>query len=159
MTNHIWVVLTRGGSFVYKCHRNNVIFITESVFFLSCSDNSSSWDNYQSGESPHFLYRSVRLEIFAEPFVIMLAAKYWFLVLYLLSLCFCTSLLRILLLWSSPLPSPPPVHQVDVAPIMTWVALSSPHKWRSLKMWVNDCKIMYKLALHRKASVPHPLCN
>ena len=34
--------------------------------------------------------------------------------------------------------SPPSCHQVDVAPTMTWAALSSPHKWRSLKMWVNE---------------------
>lgn len=57
MTSHIhifaFMIEIGDTDIVDKC-QNSTSFLSVFVLALSFSDNSSSWDSYQSGESLHF---------------------------------------------------------------------------------------------------------
>lgn len=57
MMSHIhmiaFVIEIGDTDIVDKC-QNSTSFLSVFILAMSFSDNSSSWDNYQSGESLHF---------------------------------------------------------------------------------------------------------
>lgn len=108
---------------VDKC-QNSTSFLSVFILALSFSDNSSSWDNYQSGESLHFSTTIVIRNLFYWAMWDD-TSSYYFLDMFQQLTLLCVS---------EPVPSSPSCLQVDVAPTATWAALSSPHKWRSPKM-------------------------